>query len=152
MRAVKSKNTAPEILARRAAHRMGLRFRIHRNDLPGRPDIVLPKHRTVVFVHGCFWHGHAACDRAALPKSNSKFWKEKIGQNRLRDRRACVALKKLGWHVMVLWQCQIGTMDAATAKLASLSESKSGARPTMRALKPRRRRPVEIPASRRAGE
>jgi DNA mismatch endonuclease, patch repair protein len=104
MRAVKSKDTAPEILARRAAHRMGLRFRVHRQDLPGRPDIVLPKHRTVVFVHGCFWHGHADCARAALPKSNSEFWKEKIGRNRLRDRRVYAALRKLGWHVAVLWQ------------------------------------------------
>src|SRR5690349_21365180 len=73
MRAVKSKNTAPEILARRAAHRMGLRFRIHRHDLPGCPDIVLPKYHTVVFVHGCFWHGHRGCSRAVLPKSNPKF-------------------------------------------------------------------------------
>jgi DNA mismatch endonuclease (patch repair protein) len=117
MRAVKSKNTAPEILARRAAHRMGLRFRIHRRDLPGRPDIVLPKYRIVVFVHGCFWHGHKSCSRAALPKSNSEFWKEKVRRNRLRDGRAYAALNKLGWRVSVLWQCQIKSMDAATAKL-----------------------------------
>lgn len=118
MRAVKSRNTAPEILARRAAHRMGLRFRLHRQDLPGRPDIVLPKHRAVIFVHGCFWHGHRGCTRAALPKSNSAFWEEKIRRNRLRDQRARAALRKLGWRIVVLWQCQIGNIDVATAKLA----------------------------------
>jgi DNA mismatch endonuclease, patch repair protein len=117
MRAVKSKNTGPEILVRRALHRMGLRFRIHRRDLPGRPDIVLPKYQTAVFVNGCFWHGHRGCARAELPKSNSEFWKDKIRQNGLRDRRAYVALRKKGWQVLVLWQCQIKNIGAATAKL-----------------------------------
>jgi DNA mismatch endonuclease, patch repair protein len=123
MRAARSQNTAPEILARRAAHRMGLRFRIHRQDLPGRPDMVLSKHRTVVFVHGCFWHGHADCDRAKLPKSNSKFWKNKIKRNRLRDRRVNAALEDLGWRVVVLWRCEIRSLDAARARLALAFES-----------------------------
>lgn len=118
MRAVRSKNTAPELLARRAAHRIGLRFRLHRRDLPGSPDFVLPKHRTAVFVHGCFWHGHANCARAALPVSNAEFWSEKVARNRQRDRRARAALKKLGWKVVTLWQCQIKTQDAAVEKLS----------------------------------
>src|SRR5688500_12073453 len=87
MRAVKSKNTAPEILVRRAAHRLGLRFRNHGSYLPGRPDVVLRKHQAVIFVHGCFWHGHKGCRRASLPKSNLAFWREKIVGNRLRDKR-----------------------------------------------------------------
>jgi len=120
MRAVKSKNTAPEILARRAAHGLGLRFRTHPADLPGKPDFVLPKHRLAVFVHGCFWHGHAKCNRAALPKSNRAFWSEKIARNRLRDRRAYSALRRQGWRILVLWQCQIKTKEAAEAKFRSM--------------------------------
>jgi DNA mismatch endonuclease, patch repair protein len=119
MRAVKSKNTAPEILVRRAAYQLGMRFRIHRSGLPGRPDIVFPKYRAVVFVHGCFWHGHRGCQRAGLPKSNIVFWKEKIGRNRLRDRRAYADLIKLGWRVIVIWQCEIPNLDAALARLSS---------------------------------
>jgi DNA mismatch endonuclease (patch repair protein) len=107
---------------------MGLRFRVHRRDLPGRPDIVLPKYRTVVFVHGCFWHGHKGCARAVLPKSNSEFWTEKIRRNRLRDRHVCAALKKLGWRVVVLWQCQIGNMDAAAVKLGAALKRMGGVR------------------------
>ena len=118
MRAVKSKNTAPEILARKAAHRLGFRFRVHGSQLPGRPDIVLPKHRTVIFVHGCFWHAHNGCRKSSLPKSNVAFWKEKIERNRLRDRRTYASLKKLGWRVVILWQCEIGNLDAALVRLS----------------------------------
>jgi DNA mismatch endonuclease (patch repair protein) len=118
MRAVKSKNTAPEILARKAAHRLGFRFRVHGSQLPGRPDIVLPKHRTVIFVHGCFWHAHNGWRKSSLPKSNVAFWKEKIERNRLRDRRTYASLKKLGWRVVILWQCEIGNLDAALVRLS----------------------------------
>jgi DNA mismatch endonuclease, patch repair protein len=118
MRAVKSKNTAPEILARQAAHRLGLRFRIHGARLPGRPDIVFPKYQTVIFVHGCFWHSHTGCHRARLPKSNLAFWKQKIQGNRARDRRAVANLKKLGWRVVILWQCELANLDVALARLS----------------------------------
>jgi DNA mismatch endonuclease, patch repair protein len=119
MRAVKSKNTGPELLARSAAHRLGLRFRLHRSDLPGSPDLVFAKHRVVIFVHGCFWHGHPGCRRATVPKTNSEFWHTKVRTNRLRDRRSSSRLKKLGWRVIILWQCQIRTLDSAIARLSS---------------------------------
>lgn len=119
MAAVKSKNTAPEIIARRAAHRLGLRFRIHGRGLPGRPDMVLPKHRTVIFVNGCFWHGHEGCDRSRLPKSNVAFWTKKIGRNRLRDSRSRTSLEEMGWRVVILWKCEIRTLEAASAKISA---------------------------------
>lgn len=112
MSAVRNRNTMPELLARKAAHRLGLRFRLHRSDLPGSPDFVLPKHAVAVFVHGCFWHGHG-CRRSKLPQSNEEFWKSKIGKNRVRDRKARRALAKLGWRVVTLWQCELSDIDAA---------------------------------------
>jgi DNA mismatch endonuclease, patch repair protein len=112
MRAVRGKDTAPEILARRAAHRLGFRFRLHRTDLPGSPDIVLPKYRTAVFIHGCFWHGHG-CTRSKLPQTNVRFWTEKIGKNKLRDEKAEAALRKSGWRVLTLWQCELRSLDMA---------------------------------------
>jgi DNA mismatch endonuclease (patch repair protein) len=142
MRAVRSNNTAPELLARRAAHSIGLRFRLHQRDLPGSPDLVFPRYRTVVFVHGCFWHGHPNCPRASLPKSNAVFWHEKVGRNRQRDRRARAALKKLGWKVVILWQCQIKTQDAAIEKLSSALQVKAPTRKSPRRAKtsrPKRR-------------
>jgi DNA mismatch endonuclease (patch repair protein) len=119
MAAVKSKNTAPEIIARRAAHRLGLRFRVHGGGLPGRPDMVLPKHRTVVFVNGCFWHGHEGCSRSRLPRSNVAFWTEKISRNRLRDSRSRTSLEEMGWRVVILWECEIRTLEAASARISA---------------------------------
>jgi DNA mismatch endonuclease (patch repair protein) len=113
MRAVHSKHTGPEMAVRRAAHRLGLRFRLHRDDLPGRPDLVFPKWRTVVFVNGCFWHGHMGCRRSKLPSSNVDFWREKLSRNRQRDRKNYRALRKMGWHVALIWQCNIGDDRAA---------------------------------------
>jgi DNA mismatch endonuclease (patch repair protein) len=113
MRAVRNRNTAPEIMARKAAHRLGLRFRLHRSDLPGSPDFVLPKHAVAVFVNGCFWHGHG-CRRSKLPETNFSFWQEKIGKNRIRDGKARRELRRLGWRVLTLWQCQM--RDLATAQ------------------------------------
>ena len=116
MRAVRSKDTGPEMLVRRAAHRLGLRFRLYRKDLPGRPDLVFSKGRTVIFVNGCFWHSHSGCARGKPPSSNVTFWREKLGGNVRRDRRNYKALKKLGWHVAVIWQCDVrNEVDAATA-------------------------------------
>lgn len=120
MRAVKAKNTTPEIFVRKASHKLGLRFRIHRADLPGCPDIVFPKHKTVIFVNGCFWHGHAGCRRASLPKSNSAFWKAKIGRNRARDRSVREKLGALGWRVVTIWQCEVPNDAAAMSRVASV--------------------------------
>lgn len=117
MAAVRSRDTAPEIMVRRAAHRLGYRFRLHRKDLPGSPDIVLPKYRTVIFVHGCFWHGHG-CSRSKLPQSNVTFWEEKIRKNRLRDRRVVGALRKSGWKTVTFWQCDIRNFDTAVVLIS----------------------------------
>jgi DNA mismatch endonuclease (patch repair protein) len=105
MRAVRAKNTAPELLIRSLLHRLGYRFRLHRRDLPGTPDIVLPARRSVIFVNGCFWHGHR-CGRGSLPTSNCAFWEKKIAENRKRDGRARKKLRSAGWRVLVIWLCQ----------------------------------------------
>lgn len=107
MRKVRRENTVPEMIVRRVLHRMGYRFRLHRRDLPGRPDIVLPKHKAVVFVHGCFWHGHPGCRRATRPTSNVEFWTHKLDRNTERDRKAIAALEEMGWRVLVLWECEV---------------------------------------------
>ena len=109
MRRVRTENTAPEIRLRRALHAKGFRFQLHRRDLPGTPDIVLPRFRTCIFVHGCFWHGHDACPKADLPKTRKEFWAEKISRNRERDREALGALGKAGWSVAVVWECRTKT-------------------------------------------
>ena len=106
MSAIKGRDTAPEIAVRRAAHRLGLRFRLHRKDLPGRPDLVFPRHRAVIFVHGCFWHRHLECQYAYTPKTRARFWTRKFSQNIARDRRNEEALHLLGWRVLVIWECQ----------------------------------------------
>lgn len=102
----RGKNTKPEILVRKALHAAGRRFRIHRKDLPGKPDIVLRKDRTVVLVHGCFWHGHRDCTIARVPKSQPAYWREKFDRNRIRDERVREALEGLGWRVIVIWECE----------------------------------------------
>lgn len=111
MRAVKSRNTSTEMIVRSAAHRLGLRFRLHRADLPGRPDLVFPKWKAVVFVNGCFWHRHKGCKKATLPKSNISFWTKKFAQNVERDRRNKRKLESLGWRVFVIWQCEAKNIE-----------------------------------------
>lgn len=108
MRRVGQKDTAPEMYVRRLAHRLGYRFRLHKADLPGKPDLVFPSLRKVVFVHGCFWHGHHCKE---MPKSNVAYWKEKIARNKARDARTTRLLRRQGWKVMTVWQC--GIQDAA---------------------------------------
>lgn len=104
MRAIRSKNTKPELLVRKGLHAAGFRFRLHGAGLPGKPDIVLPKYRAVIFVHGCFWHGHD-CKYFKLPKTRPEFWSDKIGKNRLRDRMNIRAVQSLGWRTLVIWEC-----------------------------------------------
>ncbi|RMD95836.1 MAG: DNA mismatch endonuclease Vsr [Bacteroidetes bacterium] len=107
MAAIKSRDTKPEVVVRSFLHKAGFRFRKNVKDLPGRPDIVLPKYRTVVFVHGCFWHRHEGCRYATMPKSNKGFWREKFAANRKRDQTVRNKLFAMGWRVMVVWECQI---------------------------------------------
>ena len=107
MRRVRSKDTAPELKVRKALTAMGLRYRLHRKDLPGAPDIVMPGRRLVIFVHGCFWHGHDCPRGARIPKANTDYWLAKISRNRERDARNAKALADLGWKVVVVWECQM---------------------------------------------
>lgn len=107
MAQVKGRDTKPERVVRRILHAMGYRFRLHKRDLPGRPDIVLPRHRKVIFIHGCFWHGHPGCRRAARPNTDVEFWNRKLDANAKRDAEAQRGLELRGWQVLVIWQCQI---------------------------------------------
>ena len=120
MASVRSRNTAPELAVRRIAHRMGLRFRLHRKDLPGHPDLVFPKHRLAVFVHGCFWHRHEGCRHASMPKSRTATWAGKFAANVERDARQQTALGSLGWRVLVVWECEIKNETAVEHRLAAL--------------------------------
>jgi len=106
MSRVRGKHTAPEVRVRRAAHKLGLRFRLHRKDLPGKPDLVFPKHRTALFVHGCFWHRHPSCPKASTPKTRMDYWVSKFENNVVRDARIQQDLETLGWRVVTVWDCQ----------------------------------------------
>lgn len=105
MSRVRSANTKPEVFVRKLLFARGFRFRIHKSDLPGKPDVVLPKWKTVVFVHGCFWHAHEGCRRATLPASHNAFWAEKLTRNKERDREVVAQLTTAGWRVLIVWEC-----------------------------------------------
>lgn len=107
MSRIRGQNTGPELIVRSLLHRLGFRFRLHAPDLPGRPDIVLPRFGTVVLVHGCFWHRHPRCSRATTPSSNVRFWKQKFADTVARDVRTTARLRRAGWRVLVVWECQI---------------------------------------------
>lgn len=107
MSRVRSANTKPEIQLRSFLHRMGYRFRIHKNDLPGKPDVVLPRYGLAIFVHGCFWHQHPGCKKATIPKKNRKFWTKKLNRNIERDLESRKALEEAGWNVVEIWECEI---------------------------------------------
>ena len=119
MSRVGDKNTKPEIAVRSVLHNLGFRFRLHRKDLPGKPDIALPRHRKVVFVHGCFWHGHKNCSRAKRPSTNQQFWNEKLDGNILRDQENIHALNELGWDVLTVWTCEVKDKDSLKERLVS---------------------------------
>lgn len=112
MSKVKGKDTKPELRLRSCLHRLGFRFRIQRKDLPGKPDIVLPKYKTVVFVNGCFWHRHEGCKRATTPQSNEAYWNKKFETNKRRDALAQTTLANSGWNVVIVWECELrGILD-----------------------------------------
>ena len=117
MAKIKGKNTAPERAVRSLLHRAGYRFRIHVRGLPGTPDIVLPRHRAIIFVHGCFWHRHANCKIATTPQSHRKFWADKFARNVANDRKHRRRLRRLGWKVVIVWSCQLKHSDRVLAKI-----------------------------------
>ena len=117
MSAIKSKNTKPEIKVRKVLHSMGYRFRLHRKDLPGSPDIVLPKYKTVIFVHGCFWHRHENCKYASTPKTRQEFWEAKFRENINRDKLKQENLSSKGWKIIVVWECEINDKDFDLSRL-----------------------------------
>lgn len=107
MSRVRSANTNPEIRVRKILHRLGYRFRLHRRDLPGTPDVVLPANHSVILVHGCFWHRHDGCRDASMPNTRIPFWKKKFAENVTRDSKTTAALKAMGWKVLVVWECEL---------------------------------------------
>lgn len=122
MAAVKSKNTAPEIRVRRAAHALGRRFRLHDKTLPGKPDLTFPRFKKAIFVHGCFWHGHDCKRGARTPKTNAAYWTAKIARNRDRDSANITAFQALGWNVQTIWECETKDLTALSDRLAVFLE------------------------------
>jgi DNA mismatch endonuclease (patch repair protein) len=120
MRRVKGKDTTPELKVRKALTALGARYRLHRKDLPGSPDIVLPGRRLALFVHGCFWHGHDCARGARVPKANRDYWLAKVGRNRARDAASREALAALGWRVETIWECDLKDAEALQARLRDL--------------------------------
>jgi len=121
MSRIRSKDTKPEVILRSALHRKGFRFRKNYSKLPGNPDIVFPKYSTVILVHGCYWHRHNGCKNAATPKTNTDFWIKKFAKNIERDDEVKKKLEKVGWKVIVVWECEISTKDKLLEKIQELS-------------------------------
>ena len=119
MRAVKSKNTKPELKLRKTLFRRGFRYRLHGKDLPGKPDLVFPRFRAVIFIHGCFWHGHDCARGARAPKSNAAYWRAKIARNAERDAAHLAAVKNLGWRVRTVWECQLKDVERTADRCAA---------------------------------
>lgn len=122
MSRIRGKNTALEMTVRSLVHGLGYRYRLHRKDLPGTPDLVFPTRKSVIFIHGCFWHGHD-CARAALPSSNRNFWEIKIGRNKERDGRTQEALSKAGWKILTIWQCETRNVPDLRERLVGFLEA-----------------------------
>ena len=117
MRSVKGTNTGPERRVRSVAHSLGYRFRLHCRDLPGKPDLVFPCHHKVIFVHGCFWHGHSCKRGARVPATNQEYWVQKIARNMARDTQVCALLSTLGWKSLVVWECETDDRESLGARL-----------------------------------
>jgi DNA mismatch endonuclease (patch repair protein) len=112
MSQIKGKNTKPEMLVRKFLHANGFRYSLHNKKLPGKPDIVLPKYKTIIFIHGCFWHGHKNCKYFVVPKTRTKWWVDKINHNKANDAKAIRALRKEGWKVMAIWECRLKSIKS----------------------------------------
>ena len=117
MRRIKSAGMKPELLVRKLVHKLGGRFRLHRHDLPGRPDLVFPSRRKIIFVHGCFWHQHAGCQLAHRPRSNLEYWEKKLARNVARDEQNVRELKRQGWRVLIVWECETRNVVGLRKKL-----------------------------------
>jgi DNA mismatch endonuclease (patch repair protein) len=142
MASIRGRNTTPELQVRKLLHRLGFRFRLqlHSRDLPGKPDVVLPKHNLAIFIHGCFWHKHEKCRFAVMPKTNSAFWSEKLNGNVRRDQAAIEQLHKLGWRTLIIWECALkskGQLEKLPKRLARFIPSKQ--RRAQIPMKPRER-------------
>jgi DNA mismatch endonuclease, patch repair protein len=135
MRQIRSKDTAPELILRRLAHAMGYRFRLHRKDLPGKPDLVFSARKKVVFLHGCFWHQHKGCREGRLPGTRREYWQPKLARNQERDAVSEAALRSLGWGVLTLWECEVERDTVGVSKRLKGFLGK----PAIRRHKPRRK-------------
>ena len=129
MSRIRSKDTVPEMLVRRGLHSLGFRFRLHRNDLPGRPDLALPRYRAIIFIHGCFWHAHTGCKNFRIPVTRPEFWTKKLMDNRRRDQTNQQKLKEAGWRVLIVWECatrlySVSTLSDKVAKWLKGTECK----------------------------
>lgn len=124
MSRIKEKDTFPEMAVRRLVYALGYRYRLHRKDLPGKPDLVFKGRRKVIFVHGCFWHGHKDCNKGSLPKTNSEFWREKIARNIERDQRNIEELNIIGYKSLIVWECQTKDMIRVTQMITDFLENK----------------------------
>lgn len=125
MSAIKGRNTKPELTLRRRLHRLGYRFRLHRKDLPGRPDLVFPSKGKVIFVHGCFWHSHDCRYGQVVPRTNAEFWSEKRTRTMERDAQQLAELRALGWSVLVIWECELRDVDTAVSRAVEFLEKQS---------------------------
>ena len=119
MARVRSKDTKPEMMVRRLLHGLGYRYRLHRSDLPGRPDLVFPRRSKIVFVHGCFWHSHSDCPNVRLPTSNQDYWSSKLESNKERDKRNLRQLESAGWMTTVVWECELGDLESVASRLVA---------------------------------
>ena len=126
MAAIRGKDTQPELSVRRAVHAMGLRFRLHRRDLPGTPDLLMPRWRLAVFVHGCFWHRHGGCRFATRPATRPDFWAAKFEANVVRDRLTVRRLRRKGWRVLVVWECETGSRERIQSKVRRALKLRKG--------------------------
>lgn len=122
MSRIKGKDTKPELLVRKFLHAHGFRYKLHDTTLPGKPDLVLPKYKTVIFIHGCFWHGHTNCRYFVVPKTRTDWWLNKINTNRANDAKAVKALKKDGWKIITVWECRLKPAKAASTLAALLKK------------------------------
>jgi DNA mismatch endonuclease (patch repair protein) len=122
MRRIRSKNTVPEMAVRRLVHSMGYRYRLHRGDIPGKPDLAFPRRRKVIFIHGCFWHQHPGCREGRPPKSNAAYWLPKLSRNQERDKTALEKLAASGWQALVVWECEIKDVHTLIEKVREFLE------------------------------